>query len=362
MRILVANRFLSNPGGSENYTYAIIEELVRLNHDVEYFTFLRDKNKNSVSQRIESLGVPFMQHKEYDLILAGGNNIVRYLSQFGFVIDIIHGILPGVEEPSALADLYVSVSPYIHNYYLKRGFQSKVIMNGINCNRFRPIKELNKQLTNVLSLCQSDDSNRFIAHCCKKLCVGFKKLDKYVDNKWDIENDINEADLIVGIGRSLYDGMACGRTVISYDKRSYRDKGHEGDGYLTKENIFLSMQRNCTGTRAFNTDEFITELRKYKPEDGNDMRNIALDKLNIEKIVQEYLNYFNESPECKNTSNNLRPMKKKLIYEYNNELEREIEYYKNSKSWKVTAPLRKIMKIPKKYFNIIKRLKFKWFY
>jgi glycosyltransferase involved in cell wall biosynthesis len=348
MRILVANGHLANTGGSENFTYTLIEELLRLNYDVEYFTFLKGKDKNGVSQRIESLGVPFMQHKDYDLILASGNNTVRYLAQFGFVIDTMHGVLPGVEEPSALADLYVSVSPYIRDYYLKRGFQSRVIMNGINCRRFRSMKELNKQLTNVLSLCQGDESNKFIFHCCKKIGVGFKKLDKHIENKWDIEDDINDADLIVGIGRSLYDGMACGRTVISYDKRSYRDRGHEGDGYLTKNNICQSMYRNCTGTSAFNEDEFIAELRKYKPEDGDDMRKIALEELNVEKTVQEYLNYFNEGADSNITIKDLQEIKKKLIIGYNNELEREVDYYKNSRSWKVTAPLRNIMKIEKK--------------
>jgi glycosyltransferase involved in cell wall biosynthesis len=349
MRILVANQELARTGGSENFTYAMIEELLRLNHDVEYFTFAKGKDKNGVSQRIESLGVPFMRQKEYDLILASGNNAVRHLSPCGFVIDTMHGVLPDVEEPSVFADLYVSVSPYIRDYYREQGFQSKVIMNGINCKRFRPFegKELNKQLTKVLSLCQGDESNKFIAHCCKKIGVGFKKLDKLVDNKWDIENDINDADLVVGIGRSLYDGMACGRAVISYDKRSYRDKGHEGDGYLTKDNIHKSMYRNCTGTSAFTEEQFIAELRKYNPDDGHDMRAIALEALNVEKTVQEYLRYFNECSKPVVKTQNLREMKTKLVAEYNKGLQKAAGFYENSKSWKITAPLRKMMKIIK---------------
>jgi glycosyltransferase involved in cell wall biosynthesis len=347
MRILVANNTLANAGGSENFTYAMIEELLRLNHDVEYFTFYKGKDEHGVARRIESLGVPFMRHREYDLILAGGNNAVRHLSPFGFVIDTMHGVLPGVEEPSAFADLYVSVSPYIRDYYSEQGFQSKVIMNGINCRRFRPLKALNKRLTQVLSLCQSDESNKFIAKCCKSIGVGFKKLQKIIDNKWDIENDINDADLVVGIGRSLYDGMACGRAVISYDKRSYRDKGHEGDGYLTKDNIHKSMYRNCTGTSAFTEEQFIAELRKYNPDDGNDMRTIALEELNVEKTVQEYLRYFNECSKPVVKIQNLREMKTKLAAEYSRGLQEVAVFYEHSKSWKMTAPLRKMMKIIK---------------
>jgi hypothetical protein len=177
--------------------------------------------------------------------------------------------------------------------------------------------------------------------------VGFKKLDKYIENKWDIEHDINDADLVVGIGRSLYDGMACGRTVVSYDKRPYRDAGHEGDGYLTKDTIHLSMHRNCTGTSAFSEAEFIAELRKYNPDDGNDMRQIALAELNVEKAVQEYLRYFDERLEGDNITQRLREMKKELISECN----KKVSDYENSKSWKITAPLRSMMKMAKDLFQ-----------
>jgi glycosyltransferase involved in cell wall biosynthesis len=349
MRILVANRFLATTGGSENFTFAIIEEILRLGYAVEYFTFLKGDNENSVSQRIEKLGVPFMKHESYNLILASGNNAVRYLSQYGFVIDTMHGVLPGVEEPSAFADLYVSVSPYICEFYRKQGYESKVIMNGINCRRFKPKRELPNKLRKVLSLCQSKESNVFISKCCAKIGVKFAKVDKNVENKWNIEDDINEVDLVVGIGRSLYDGMACGRAVISYDKRSYRDPGHEGDGYLTKDNIHQSMYRNCTGTHAFTEKEFINELEKYNPSDGNDMRNIALSELNIEKTVPEYINYWNENKDTINSSSKLLNSQRKIVYirEIERQIENTINYYEKSRSWRYTAPFRKAIKFLK---------------
>jgi hypothetical protein len=343
MRILVANRFLVKTGGSENFTFAIIEEMVRLGYDVEYFTFLKGDDEDAVSQRIEKLGVPFMKHESYDLILAGGNNAVRHLSPYGFVIDTMHGVLRGIEEPSVFADLYVSVSPYIQEFYKKQGFESKVIMNGINCRRFKPKKELRHKLTSVLSLCQSKKSNRFISKCCKKIGVKFTKFDKIVDNKWNIEDEINEADLVVGIGRSLYDGMACGRTVISYDKRSYRDPGHEGDGYLTKDTVRQSMYRNCAGTKAFTEEEFIHELQRYNPSDGNNMREIALAELNIEKAVPEYLAYWNENKDSKPLTPAILEYKKKFSKELECEINKKTNYYESSRSWRLTAPLRKAM-------------------
>ncbi|GHU16313.1 hypothetical protein FACS1894163_05450 [Spirochaetia bacterium] len=341
MRILVANRFLARTGGSENFTFAIIEEMVRLGYDVEYFTFLKGDDANAVSRQIEKLGVPFMKRESYDLILASGNNMIRYLSQYGFVIDTMHGVLPGVEEPSAFADLYVSVSPYICEFYKKQGYDSKVIMNGINCRRFKPKRDLPNKLCKVLSLCQSKESNVFISKCCAKIGVKFAKAEKNIENKWSIEDDINEADLVVGIGRSLYDGMACGRAVVSYDKRSYRDPGHEGDGYLTKANIHQSMYRNCTGTHAFTEKEFINELEKYNPSDGNDMRDIALAELNVEKTVPEYIKYWNENKDTIISPSSLFNIRRKIGMEYTREIEAIKNDYEKSHSWRYTAPFRK---------------------
>ncbi|KAB2814142.1 MAG: UDP-glycosyltransferase, partial [Paludibacter sp.] len=38
MNILIANHHLKRTGGTENYSFALAEEMVRLGHQVEYFT------------------------------------------------------------------------------------------------------------------------------------------------------------------------------------------------------------------------------------------------------------------------------------------------------------------------------------
>jgi hypothetical protein len=73
MNILVANNHLSQTGGTENYTYAIIVELVKLGHQVEYFTF----EKGMVSDMIENLGVKFRSKKIYDLIIANDKTTIK---------------------------------------------------------------------------------------------------------------------------------------------------------------------------------------------------------------------------------------------------------------------------------------------
>jgi glycosyltransferase involved in cell wall biosynthesis len=347
MNILVAANYLKSIGGSENYTYAIINELLRLGHHVEYFTF----NKGLVSGAIEKLGVRFMSKNNYDLIIASHGPVIRHLFQYGYTIQTTHGILPGLEEPSFFADCHVCVSEFQREYFLEKNIKCDVILNGINCERFYPQTPIHEKLTRVLSLCQSDEANKLIAKCCKQLNVDFIKCHKYKDNIWDIQREINKADLVVGVGRSLYDAMACGRAVISYDTR-YPDRNFEGDGYLCKENIHSSLKYNCCGgaSRLFFTAEmFIRELMKYNRDDGRFMREFAVKELNIRESVKKYLLIH------ENNIRNYKPDKKLIACynEINNEMNNEIAELKKMdirkmRTWLITIPVRMTKKIIRK--------------
>jgi glycosyltransferase involved in cell wall biosynthesis len=287
MNILVANNHLSQTGGTENYTYAIIVELVKLGHQVEYFTF----EKGMVSDMIENLGVKFRSKKIYDLIIANHKTTIKALNKRGFIIQTCHGKFIDLEQPSQYADTYVAISEEVNQYLHSLNKNSIIIRNGIDCERFYPKNPISDSLSCVLSLCQSDESDKFIYECCKEINVEFIKASKFFNNVWDIENLINKADLVVGIGRSLYDAMACGRAVISFDKRNY--SAEFGDGYLTKDNIWQSIAYNCSGRgtkKTYTKDSFIKELKKYNKGDGEFMRNFALENLNIKNSVNQYLN------------------------------------------------------------------------
>lgn len=286
MNILVASNQLVKIGGSENYIYAMVIELLRLGHHVEYFTF----TKGEVAERIEALGVKFKSKKSYDLILANHGTTVEALNLYGCTIQTCHGIFHTLEQPSTAADFHVSISFEVQQYLKEKNIESTIISNGIDCSRFYSKKELNHSLKSVLSLCHSDAANDFIRDCCDEIGVKFNKSDKYTDSKWNVEDVINDSDLVVGIGRSLYDAMACGRTVISYDNRDY-DKDL-GDGYLNLQNIQESIKFNCSGRglqKTFDKESFINELKKYNKDDGSLLRNFALENLNIRLSVDKYL-------------------------------------------------------------------------
>jgi hypothetical protein len=171
---------------------------------------------------------------------------------------------------------------------------------------------------------------------------------KLKDNIWNIEKIINKADIVIGVGRSLYDAMACGRAVISYDTR-YKDRNFEGDGYLDKTNIYESLEFNCCGgaNRLFFTQEgFIGELQKYNADDGNYMREFAVKELNISKSVESYIAVYNRN------SNMLT--KDPMAANYYNEMNAVILRLMSTKSWRVTEPFRKIYRIIRKIVRFLR--------
>ena len=325
MKILLGTHYLAKTGGTESYTYALATELKRLGHEVEHFANVR----GGVSSLLEEKGVPFMSADHYDLILANHNTVVEKLWTYGFIVQTCHGNIAELEQPSPFADTYVSVSEEVRDHLQSLGFQSAaVIPNGIDCNRFYPKKPASQTLTTVLSLCQSDVANDFIRKCCEAINVEFLCSNKFTDNVWSIEELINQSDLVIGLGRSAYDAMACGRAVLVYDFREYMGE-FLGDGMLTPETIGKSMYCNCSGRASrmkFNEQTFVEEMQKYSPELGAWSREYALQNLNIEQAVQRYLDVYRNA--------DIRQAHNTFKARMNTELEKERQALKEALSEK----------------------------
>ena len=287
--VLIANNHLFEFGGSETFTYTLIEEINnRDDYNVEYYTL----HKGTVSEKIEKiLGVKYLSRKRYDLILASHNTCVEMLYSMGFCIQICHGIYPQLEQPSNKADAFVSISQEIQDYLSLKGYSSRIIYNGINLERFRPLKPISSNLKTVLSLCHSEEANNIIEQICLEKKIKFIKAFKYKDPVWDIERLINKSDLVIGLGRSAYEAMACGRPVIVYDNRNYFHS--YCDGYV-KNILGFSLLNNCSGRyskKVYSINDLKLEFEKYDFKDSEYFRNFAEKHLDIKNKVDEILEY-----------------------------------------------------------------------
>lgn len=306
MKILVANHHMKQLGGSETFTYTLIGELVHTGHNVDLFTFhpgmISDKVEEDFGVRINQVCIPY---NFYDLVLASHNTTIKYIYDsvnYDFLIQTCHGIYPSLEQPSSHADKYVSISKEVHDYLFKScGYESYVIWNGIDCKRFNPINPIRKKLKNILSLAQFDKANEKLTEASQILGVNFTIRNKFNNPIWNIEDEINKADLVVSLGRGAYEAMACGRAVLIYDSRNY-SKDYT-DGMITPYNAAKVMENNCSG-RSFrlspSVDELVDEIKKYHFWFGDYLHTFALFNLNIKYQVKKYLNIYNKYYETNN--------------------------------------------------------------
>ena len=287
--ILVANNHLKKVGGSETFTYALIEALLKKGFEVEYFTFF----KGNVSKRIErDLNVGFMSRSKYDLILANHNTCVNYLSRRGITIQTCHGIFPKEEQPSRYADGHIGISKEVKDHLEALGFKSEIIVNGIDCERYTIEKPINETLTKVMSLSQSETANAKIEAACNVLGLEFTKFNKHENPVWNVEHMINDVDLVLGLGRSAYEAMACGRAVVVFDERDYFKS--YSDGYMTPALVEKCVENNCSGRYSkleFSTEDLISEFKKYRKKDGDALRELALKSFNMNLQVEKYLHF-----------------------------------------------------------------------
>ena len=108
-----------------------------------------------------------------------------------------------------------------------------------------------------------------------------------------MENLINWADIVFGVGRSCLDAMSCGRPVISFDSRPYIHPNH-GLGYLTPE-ILDSDTTNLTGpNNTWTVDTLMNEIDRYNPADGLVNRNWVIRNRNIKDTVDGYLEIYDK--------------------------------------------------------------------
>jgi glycosyltransferase involved in cell wall biosynthesis len=293
MKILLGNNRLAKPGGSETYAYAMAAELMRQGHKV---TCIASGKPGMVSAKLRELGVAIyfrpIPGERFDVAFLSHSTSIAFAQRVkAFKVQTCHGIFPSLEQPVDGMDAYVAITEEVCLHLRKLGYRSTVIHNGIDCNRFQPEKRLHRELTTVLSLAHGEGANVILSKVCADLGVQLITQNKYNGAIWHVEHLINKADLVVGLGRSVYEAIACGRNAVIYDQRSYMDSA-VGDGFVDCRTIGHFLKNNCTGRysqRVLFEDDVKLELSKYNPMVGKLLRKYALEELNIEKQVKKYL-------------------------------------------------------------------------
>lgn len=287
-QVLVGIYHLDHVGGAELYTIDLLKELHgRDDVEVEFFAINGGRLSDYVK---EDVGISFMSKARYDLILATHNVTVDALRGKGPLVQICHGAILALEQPSAYADYHVGITQEVCDNLEEKDCPNQLVLNGLDLEQKQPVRPLNSELKTVLSLCQSEEAKVLLERVCEQKEIELLHYNKHKNPTFNVEEEINKADMVVGIGRSVYDAMACGRPCIVFDSRDYN--GNKGDGYLHPDRFDDYVVTNCSGRYrdlTFAEDDLLREFGHYNPEDGRKLRQIAEEKLNVKQTATELL-------------------------------------------------------------------------
>ena len=273
MKILVTNYGLNHYAGTETFIYALAVELRRIGHEVICFS----PRLGAMAQRLAAAGIAVTgdlsaapddvdvihAHHRYESLLARA----RY--PHCPMLFTCHGVLPWQEQPLSAAlgiTRYVAVSEETRDHLVRRhGVVERevaIVRNGIDLDRFQaraPVAAHPRRAL-ILSNYMRGEQRAQIRRVCRGLDITLREVGAR-DALWAVEDELNWADLVFGLGRSALEAMACRRLVVVYDYNG-------GDGLVTPERFELLRRRNFSGrthARHFTEAELTAEIAAYDP-------------------------------------------------------------------------------------------------
>ncbi|WP_409345580.1 glycosyltransferase family 4 protein [Paenibacillus sp. MBLB4367] len=296
MKILLVTHHLCYYGGSETYLYTAATGLRDAGHDVFiYAPFIGKTAEQAVKAGItvDDDIYRLRQTGGFDVIHAQHNipaMVVRELFPSTPMLLMVHGALPLLEQPPA--EMYgidpivcVSREIYDHLKRLRPAGNLHIVHNCVDTKRFRSRHPINRELKRVLVLSNHFPAGhkRLLEEACGNLNATLAMLGMPGRTVWNTEDYINDADLVVTLGRGAMESMACGRAVMVYDV-------HGADGMLTESSFRESLECNLSGRKrriAYTLDGLLEALAGYDPEMGATNRRLAETHFNVESHVAE---------------------------------------------------------------------------
>lgn len=305
MKILITNISLIYSAGSELYTYDLTKYLSNNGHEV----FVFSPSLGPVSEEISKLknvtvtnNLEEIKDEKFD-ILHIHHNVNAYLVREYFpdvpALMVVHGVLPEFEQPPMI-DLgiskYVAVSEevrehLINNYDIPKS-KIEIIRNWVNTEKFKKKSNINKTPKSVLVVSNHypEEHRKIYEEVCKERGLDIAHVGLPENPVTNVEDYMNNADIVITLGRGAMEAMTLGRNVIVSDI-------HGMDGMLTSEMYLESIKNNLSGrryARKVTKKNFERELDKYSLENGNEMEAIAKKNHDREQNIKYILEIYEE--------------------------------------------------------------------
>lgn len=291
MKVLLVTYELLMPGGTETSCITMAEELIRLGHEPIIYTpkpgtyAALIRQRFSIQPHLDEIGkikfdMAIIQFRKYHPPEENHDYFKVWISNDKTDFD----------KPATAIHRHVAISEEVVKAAKAHGFHPVVVRNGINCERFVPRTPLRKKLTKVALITHHFPG---VVNIIKAACQCSNIEFIHVGHpKWElnIEDYINSVDLVISLGRGIYEAMACGRNCIVYDYNG-------ADGFVTPDTLPNMQWYNCSGRLAqqeWTPEQLAEEFLKYDPKLGSELRQIALHEYNIRNVIENHLQAYHE--------------------------------------------------------------------
>lgn len=384
-KILLTNFNIINYSGSEIDTITVADYFVNSGYEVDIFTLkkgtpLIDKVNKNV--RIVTIEEKDLLGDMYEIIWGHHYPLLDYIlftlkikSNFVFYISL-SSFEPYEALPEYYNDLSLigAISEEVKNKLICEGCDSEKIVLFPNYATKEHFDVNIKKLKEIKKICivsnHVPDELKEFRNICEKEDI---KVDIYGNgfiSKYVNSEVLNEYDVVISIGKTVYYAMAMGKPVYCYDYFG-------GYGYINKDNVEEAYKCNFSG-RGFGKKkasvEILSEIKdgfSMAQKDLMQLKEFSYDNFNFENNMDKLLIKIrkNKIDNDKLITKYPSLLRKSRLYMENmenlNYLEREVELYRmsvdtyknqyeaiiNSSSWKITKPIRKIKEILYKLKN-----------
>ena len=289
VRILLANNELPPYGGLGSWTHTIVDELVKRGIEVDVWTAGGGQYAERIGRQTCEGELLTRGSYYYDLALVQHGNICEWLIENRLAKHnclTLHGKDYHGDRSCEGADSYVTITQELADHF---GDGWTVINAPIDMAKYKPTRPISDELGVVGLLSNYRRADPLVRQACELYGCDFKMIG---GNRatWDTVGAINTCDLVVAVGRGALEAMACGRSVVIYDDRSYYPAC--SDGYFLPENGAVVRKSNYTGRHfelTTDANSMAAMFRHYHEHSGLRNRMYCWANHGVEHIVTQYL-------------------------------------------------------------------------
>jgi len=302
LKILLGTNHYYSYTGSETFAYTLALALREAGHEVHLFS---PYAAGSIVHRTQGHGVPVfsdlqgLKDHRYDLIHVS-HSLVAYETRQVFpdtpLVFQSHGVLPFLEQPPR-DDLgiarYLAVSEEVRDHLHQQGVpmdRIDIFRNCVDTSRFwsyADIQPVPKTLL-IMSGRMGADTRAIVLEAAKQVNVRVLSTGEQGTICEYPESLINQADIVISLGRGILEALACGRAALVYDYMG-------GDGLVTPESIDEIQKCNFSGrrfARKYTAQDLVQEINKYSADMGRTNRRLAEERFSVGRNLAALLRSY----------------------------------------------------------------------